>query len=540
MRPRLSIILVILTISTIVVACGPSEVDLGATSTAEAIRQVAAETASAPTTTPVPTNTSTPLPTNTPTPTTQPSPTQQSPKEILGIVENAITKAGSYKMVSDLVMTLDFEGVTMEMVMRIENKMVFPDRSHMLMSLNFIGEDMDLELITVGDKEYYREQNTEVWTVETVQPLSASEMSSINPGIEQLKYTGPDTLDGNPVQVLQGKITDVSSLATVLAGLDEIAEDIEEVDVLYEFWIDQGSSLPHKIVANGDMVMTLEMGPGDSVDMNVKLEGTTSFSDFGQPLEIEEPTMADILGTGLLDAMTPCESETLNGQELKIAVENDWPPFNYFLAGTAVGYDYAIFEEICKRLGCTPVFIETEWATFLSILDGSSDFGSLDIGADGLIVTKNRAAYVDFSDPYISSDLLLLVRKDDFINLTLDDFVGNPEFFIGEYTDSFTFDAAVDVAGEDRVAIYFGFNQALGALLSGDVDGLIVDDSDGSFQVSLYPNKLSLLETPLGTEDLAFIFPKESKLRCPINAALGSMREDGTLDKLYSDWISND
>jgi polar amino acid transport system substrate-binding protein len=42
---------------------------------------------------------------------------------------------------------------------------------------------------------------------------------------------------------------------------------------------------------------------------------------------------------------------------------------------------------------------------------------------------------------------------------------------------------------------------------------------------------------PLGGEDFGFIFPKGSELVAPINAAIASMKEDGTMDALNKKWF---
>jgi len=41
----------------------------------------------------------------------------------------------------------------------------------------------------------------------------------------------------------------------------------------------------------------------------------------------------------------------------------------------------------------------------------------------------------------------------------------------------------------------------------------------------------------MGTEDFGFIFPKNTDLIEPFNAAIASMRADGTLDALNKKWF---
>src|SRR5690606_24494555 len=100
----------------------------------------------------------------------------------------------------------------------------------------------------------------------------------------------------------------------------------------------------------------------------------------------------------------------LEGREIRIAVENAYNPFNFINEeGEAVGYDYDIFAEICERLNCEPVFVETSWDAMVAIMGGEGGFDTFDIGADGITITPERAENVDFSDPYIQLAQVLLV-----------------------------------------------------------------------------------------------------------------------------------
>jgi len=57
----------------------------------------------------------------------------------------------------------------------------------------------------------------------------------------------------------------------------------------------------------------------------------------------------------------------LECQEITMAVENAYLPFNYIVTETmqAEGWDYEVFTEICERLHCQPVFVETVWETMV-------------------------------------------------------------------------------------------------------------------------------------------------------------------------------
>jgi len=48
---------------------------------------------------------------------------------------------------------------------------------------------------------------------------------------------------------------------------------------------------------------------------------------------------------------------------------------------------------------------------------------------------------------------------------------------------------------------------------------------------------LKVIGGPLGTEDFGFIFPKGSDLVAAVNAAIASLKADGTFDALNKKWF---
>jgi polar amino acid transport system substrate-binding protein len=72
----------------------------------------------------------------------------------------------------------------------------------------------------------------------------------------------------------------------------------------------------------------------------------------------------------------------------------------------AEGWDYDVFNEVCVRLHCKPVYVEAAWD---GMIQAVAD-GQFDMAGDGITITEERAEIVDFSDGYISLEQRLLVR----------------------------------------------------------------------------------------------------------------------------------
>lgn len=229
----------------------------------------------------------------------------------------------------------------------------------------------------------------------------------------------------------------------------------------------------------------------------------------------------------------------LGGRELRIAVENAYNPFNFIDAATGqgVGYDYDMFNEICKRLNCKPVFVQTSWDTMVAVMGGTADADTFDVAADGITITDERAQHVDFSDPYISLSQMLLVRADESRFTNAEELKAIADLKVGAQPGTTNYDLAVELFGEDRITSFDQYGIIVQALINGDIDATLMDNVAGEGYIGANPEKLKLVGDPLSSEQLGLVFPKGSELRDPVNTAIASMKEDGTLDTIYAKWF---
>lgn len=240
-------------------------------------------------------------------------------------------------------------------------------------------------------------------------------------------------------------------------------------------------------------------------------------------------------GAGTTAAATG-ELPDLGGQTITVAVENAYLPFNYIdpSTGEPAGWDYDALGEICSRLNCTPEFEATGWEGMIIAVSE----GQFDLAADGITITEERAQQVDFSDGYISVEQRLLTRLDEDRFATLEEFEAG-DFVVGTQTGTTNFETASAAYGEDRIVAFSDFPLAIQALIAGDVDAVIIDDTAGVGYQGENADQLKLLDGSLASDELGFVFPKGSDLVAPFNAALASMEEDGTLDALADKFFSD-
>lgn len=227
----------------------------------------------------------------------------------------------------------------------------------------------------------------------------------------------------------------------------------------------------------------------------------------------------------------------LGGREVTVAIENAYLPFNYVRLdnGQAEGWDYDALAEICNRLNCKPVFQEIAWDNMIA----SVGQGQFDLAADGITITEDRAQVVDFSEGYISVEQRFMTRLDDDRFANIDDVINDPEAVVATQKGTTNFETAVSRVGDDRVIAFDTFGDAVQALISGDADAVIIDDTAGQGYVGVNAESIKLVDGSLSSDQLGFIFPKGSTLVGPFNAALAAMRADGTLETLAGKWFSD-
>lgn len=217
------------------------------------------------------------------------------------------------------------------------------------------------------------------------------------------------------------------------------------------------------------------------------------------------------------------EQASLNLDKVySVGTNAEYPPFEYLENGKICGIDADIIELISKKTG-----VKYEWKNMnFDGLIPALQTKKIDIAIAGMSITPERAKAVNFSIPYLTSNVTFIANKNNPINGEAD--LKNKTFGAELGT---TKEAAARKIEGATVVPFASNTAALVALKSGKIDGIVVDES----VAKSFVEKNSELEVAatLSGEPKAIAYNKDSiALKENFDKALKELLEDGTIDKL--------
>ena len=229
----------------------------------------------------------------------------------------------------------------------------------------------------------------------------------------------------------------------------------------------------------------------------------------------------------------------LGGKEIVIVTENAYPPLQFLdKDGKAVGWEYDALAELAKRMNFKVKYENISWDAMIPAVSE----GQFDMGMTGITIKDDRKEKVDFSEPYMRSEMLMIVRGDEARFTDAASFAAIPELLVSAQPGTSPFYAAIynilDGNEENpRVVKFETFGAGLEALKTGDVDLTLSDSTAANGYVAASNGALKIIGEPLASEDFGFIFPKGSDLVAPMNAGIAALKADGTFDALNKKWF---
>jgi len=254
---------------------------------------------------------------------------------------------------------------------------------------------------------------------------------------------------------------------------------------------------------------------------------------------------ATLFAIAAIGPAAAAELPDLQGRTIQAVTENAYTPLNFAdpKTGQGIGWEYDAVNEIGKRLNAKIVWNTMAWDPMIQAVHD----GQYDIGMDGISITDDRKSQVDFSEPYMDNKQYMLVRKDEDRIKQPGDLLTNTDLLIGAQSGTSGFYASEgllnpnlkdgDTPDDSRVKLFDTFGASVQALKAGDVDMVLMDQASINGYIAADPGVFKTVGDAIGSDQFGFIFKKGSDLVAPVNAAIASMKADGTIDGLNRKWF---
>ena len=230
------------------------------------------------------------------------------------------------------------------------------------------------------------------------------------------------------------------------------------------------------------------------------------------------------------------ETAAAGTKTITVGVNSENPPWIFAQDGKMTGYEADILEEFAKRAGYK---IDYKAAPFATVLTGVQS-GQWEIAMSSIWVKQERAAVMDFADPYYDSGIGLMTRKDGITDLSQ---MKGKSF--GSDTGSANEAWLVDnqgTYGPYQIKSYDYWVDAALDLEAGRIDGVVIDDPIALYYIKRNPNSGLVMKIymPGFKAGQALAFKKGSPLRDEFNKVQNEMKKDGTLAAINQKWFGVD
>ncbi len=224
-------------------------------------------------------------------------------------------------------------------------------------------------------------------------------------------------------------------------------------------------------------------------------------------------------------AVTVALAGSAMAQTVRMGTEGAYAPFNFVNDnGEVDGFEREVGDELCKRAGLTCEWVVNEWDSIIPNLVSSN----YDTIIAGMSITAERDEVIDFTQDYFPPD------PSAYVALSGADGAGSTvaaqinTIQAGYVTESGA--TLVEFATPD---------ETLAAVRNGEVDSVFADKSFLAPIVAESNGELEFVgeDVSIGGGVGMGLRESDGELREKFDAAIASMKEDGTLNELISKWF---
>ncbi|MDN0085806.1 glutamine ABC transporter substrate-binding protein GlnH [Yersinia nurmii] len=217
--------------------------------------------------------------------------------------------------------------------------------------------------------------------------------------------------------------------------------------------------------------------------------------------------------------------------KLIVATDTAFVPFEFKQGDKYVGFDVDLWAAIAKELNLDYELKPMDFSGIIPALQTKN----VDLALAGITITDERKKAVDFSDGYYNSGLLVMVKT------TNNDIKGEADLkgkvvAVKSGTGSVDY-AKANIKTKD-LRQFPNIDNAYLELGTGRADAVLHDTPNILYFIKTAGNgQFKAVGDSIKAQQYGIAFPQGSELRVKVNAALKTLKENGTYNEIYKKWF---
>ncbi|WP_417724811.1 transporter substrate-binding domain-containing protein [Salipiger sp.] len=233
-----------------------------------------------------------------------------------------------------------------------------------------------------------------------------------------------------------------------------------------------------------------------------------------------------LLGTAALAFSASMAMAASHMQTVRMGTEGAYPPYNFINdAGEVDGFERELGDELCKRAELSCEWVTNDWDSIIPNLVS----GNYDTIIAGMSITDERDEVIDFTQNYTQPD------PSAYLVMTGNEGLDLGSAVIAAQTGTIQ---ASFVAESGATLVEFATpDETIAAVRGGEADAVLADKSflkpisdEGGDLVMLDQEELIGGGVGLGIRE------SDGELKAKFDAAIQSMKDDGSLNALIEKW----
>ncbi|MGZ2256973.1 transporter substrate-binding domain-containing protein [Roseobacter sp. A03A-229] len=213
-----------------------------------------------------------------------------------------------------------------------------------------------------------------------------------------------------------------------------------------------------------------------------------------------------------------------HGKTVRMGTEGAYPPYNFLNdAGEVAGFERDLGDELCARAELTCEWVTNEWDSIIPNLVS----GNYDVIIAGMSITDERDEVIDFTQNYTLPDPSAYIAASDDVDLA-----GG---VVAAQTNTIQ---AAFIAESGATLVEFATpEETIAAVKNGEADAVLADKSFLLPIADADPDLIMLEQEELLGGGIGLgLRESDTELKETFNAAITTMKEDGSLNELLEKW----